>query len=128
MTRGTKHETTYYATRAESGRLALRRKGNELICLAADGEAVTLQELSRVPFSAGTVRTFRIFADPGGSPSTTSVDAQESNVRVRAAEITGGIPKLEKTGSHGWWLALAAGALTTVALLIIRRKKRRADD
>jgi hypothetical protein len=101
--------------------LALRRVGSELICLIADGEEVTLRELARVPFTTGTVRTFRIFADPGMSP--TSVDAQVGNVRVRAEEITGGVPASEKSTGLGWWLAIAA-IMAGGVLFVIWRKWR----
>lgn len=114
VSHGPNQESSYFSTRAESGRLALRRAGNKLICLVADGDAATLRELCQVPFTDGTIRALRIFADPGGAQ--TGIDAQVGNVRVRAEEITGGIPTREKSGGIAWWLALAAVTLAALAL------------
>ncbi|HKI37076.1 MAG TPA: hypothetical protein VKA46_34805 [Gemmataceae bacterium] len=120
------YETTFFPTSSRSGRLLLRREKAEAVGLVADGPGEPPRELCRVPFTGGTVRSVRLFADPGGSP--TALDARLSGVVVRAEEITGGVPKREARGRGGWWL-LGAAALAVVAalsLLVARRKWRQA--
>jgi hypothetical protein len=119
---GTKYETTYYPSSAKAGRLALRREKAEVVCLVADAPGQEVRELCRVPSVAGTVRQVRLFADPGGSKA--AVDARLTQVRVTAAEITGGVPAREARGGAGWWVTGLGCSAAAVALLAVRRRRR----
>jgi hypothetical protein len=87
---------------SKRGRIGLRRIKNELIFLSANAPADPLQELDRLPFSEQTIRTVRVFVDPGGSP--TALDVRVNQFEVRAEEIASGIPQHTQRG-WGWrWL------------------------
>lgn len=119
---GTKYETTHHPSTAKTGRLVLRREKAEVICLGADGPTAGPKELARLPFVNATVRQVRVFADPGGSD--TAVDVRLTQVKVRAEEIAGGVPKLEPSTGFNWWLAGGGCLAATVAVVAIRRKRR----
>jgi hypothetical protein len=95
------------------GRIGLRRLKNELIFLSASAPTDPLQEVDRLPFSDRTIRTVRVFADPGGSP--TVLDVRINLLEIRAEEIASGVPQHVQKG-WGWrWLwgviPIAGGAL-----------------
>jgi hypothetical protein len=115
-----KYETTIYPTTARSGQLAFRRDKTDLVCLAADGKG-ELKELCRLPFTAGTVRQIRLYADPGGSP--TSLDVWVGGLRVQAQEITGGFPKLEQRGGVGWWPVVIGLCVASGGALVFRQRQ-----
>ncbi len=112
---------------AKRGRMGLRREGKELVFLAADGPNAALEEVDRVPFSTGTIRAVRVFADTGGSP--TALDVRVRDLQVRAEQIAAGAPPRQGTSV---WSRVGAvlGAVAGVGLLgwgwhICRR---RSDD
>jgi hypothetical protein len=118
-------------TKAKSGRLVLRRESREIVCLTADG-AGELEERCRIPFSNGTVRKVRIFADPGNA--STSLDASLSKIAIKAEAISGQIPLSEPTGLSGGFIALAivsVGVIVIFSVLRIQRSRsiaRRRDE
>lgn len=103
-----KEEYRFVKTAAKRGWMGLRREKGELVFLTSDDLAAEMKEVGRLPFAMGTVRSVRLHADAGGSP--TVVDARLRQVRVRADEITGGVPEAEHKASAWWWWLLAAGA------------------
>jgi hypothetical protein len=121
---GLAYENTDYPASSDNGLLVLRRRKADLICLIADEPAAEPVELCRLPFTDGTVRKLRLFADPGGSPS--GLDARLSDLVVRAEEITAGIPQREH-GHTQWWIALGTiAALGTFSVVVLRRRRQRA--
>lgn len=115
----------FVPTASRRGRIGLRRLKNELIFLSADNPASPLREIARLPFTERTVRTVRVFVDPGGSP--TSVDVRVSQIAIRAEEIASGVPQPEQKGWNWGWLwavvPLAGGAL----MFWVWRAYRRSD-
>jgi hypothetical protein len=111
---------------ATKGRIGLRRVKKELIFLAGD-EAGDLREIKRLPFTDATIRTVRLFADQGGSPTT--VDVLIRQIEIRAEEITGGVAKVDARTSAWWWLLslipLGGGILLWQSR---KRRQRSADD
>ena len=101
-------------TKAKSGRLVLRRESTEIVCLTADG-AGELEERCRIPFSNGTVRKVRIFADPGNSP--TSLDAGLSKIAIKAGAISAQIPLSEPAGLSGGFIALVIASVVVIIVL-----------
>jgi hypothetical protein len=91
-----------------SARIGLRRIKKEVIFLAAKGPDAELEEIDRLPFTDQTIRAVRFFVDQGGSPTT--VGARVREMKMRAEEITGGVPEKEKYGSYWWllWIVLPA--------------------
>jgi hypothetical protein len=98
---GKRSETNHHPTQSRRGRLCLQRQGADVLCLVADGPRDPFHEIGRVAFTDGTVRKVRFFADPAG---TAVVDGRLAAIRVRAEEITGGIPAREASRWVGWWL------------------------
>lgn len=95
---------------SKKGLLCLRRIGNELIGLTADSESDPFQEIGRLPFTDETIRTVRLFADPGGSP--TVVDVRLRRIEMRAEQVTGGVA--EKDVVSYWWVpVLIVGLILT---------------
>ncbi len=118
-----KYETEIFKSQAKTGRLAFKREGKVVICLAADGKK-DLEELCRVDYTDGTIRQIRLYADPGGS--STPMNAWIGHLRVHAQEITGGFPKLERRGGFPWWWVigglLVVGGVVSVVLFRRYRK------
>jgi hypothetical protein len=112
-------------TRAKTGRLALRREKDEVLCLVADGTD-TLEELDRIKFTKASIHQVRLFADPGNSP--TLVDARLTQIRFRAEEIQSDIPESERSSTWLWWLAASLLVLGVAALVGIWWWRRRAAD
>lgn len=110
---------------SKQGRIGLRRVKNELIFLRADSPTESLEEVDRLPFTDRTIRTVRLFADPGGSP--TAVDVRLRQIEIRAEEIASGVPQLEpKSASWGWlWavVSVAGGALGFRVWRVHRRQE-----
>jgi hypothetical protein len=111
-------EYRFVKTAAKRGWMGLRREKNELVFLTSDDLAAEMKEVGRLPFPEGTVRAVRFFADAGGSP--TSVDARLRQVRVRAEEITGGVPEAERRATAWWWWPLGTAAALGAGLLLWR--------
>jgi hypothetical protein len=119
-----KDEYRSVATTARSGRIGLRRVNKDLIFLASDDPAAPPKEVGQLPFTDGTVRAVRFFADTGGSP--TAVDVRVRDIQARAEQITGGVPRREAVRSRWWW-ALALVPVAGAGLLLWRwRAHRRA--
>jgi hypothetical protein len=116
-------EYRFVPATAKRGRLGLRREKNELVFLTADTPAGELQEIGRLPFTDGTIRVVRLFADPGGSP--TAVEVRLRDIAVRAEEVTGGIPASEQPRSHWWWLLAVLPAGGVLALGVWQARRRR---
>jgi hypothetical protein len=109
-------------TKARSGRLVLRREQAEVICLVGDGDKEPLRELHRYEFTTGPIRKVRLCADTGGSP--TAMDVRLGELRIRAEQITGGIPLREVEGGWVWWLTgLAVLVLAAVGYWLWRRRR-----
>ncbi len=121
----TKYSRQFFPSTSKHGRLALHRKGNTVMGMVADLPSEPLRELTTTPFTAGTVRQFRLYADNGGSP--TVVDGRLTNLFVKAEEITGGIPEMESAG--GWWRTavgvIAAVGVALGGLVWFRRRKHK---
>ena len=108
-------------TKAKRGRLVLRRESTEIVCLTADDDG-ELEERCRIPFSNGTIRKVRVFADPGDS--ATSLDASLSKIEIKAGAISAKIPLSEPTGPSGALIVVAILSVSLVAALLIRRIRR----
>jgi hypothetical protein len=108
-------------TKTTKGRLGIQRVKDELIFLAADSHSAELVELHRFKFTDQTMRGVRFFADPGGSP--TPLEARLGDLRVRAEEITGGIPKRDVEGFPWHWPALGVSLLAIAGFVVWRRFK-----
>lgn len=122
--RAKKKDTDGFVSSTTSwGRIGLRRIKKELIFLAAD-EGGELQEIKRLPFTDETIRTLRLFADQGGSP--TMVDVLVRQIEIRAEEITGGVAERDARTSAWWWLPAAIPACA--ALLLWRWRRRSVID
>jgi hypothetical protein len=65
----------------------------------------------------------RFFADAGGSP--TNVDVRLKGIKVRAEEITAGIPQLQPVAWNPLWLWAIVPA-SAIGLLYWRWQARRA--
>lgn len=116
---GPEYDTTFHPTNAKKGRLVLRQEKGEVVWLVADTPYDPLRELARLPFTMGTVRPLRVFADAGGSP--TPVDVRVTALAVRAEELAGGIPEIGREGS-GWWLGLIVAGLLLASVVWWRRR------
>jgi hypothetical protein len=121
--KGMRYESTDYRTTAKSGKLVLRRERDEVVCLAADGIQAPLRELCRLPFSFGTVRPVRLFADTGGSP--TGLDARLTHIRLSADEIAAGLVRHEQSSNAGGWLTAGAVVCLLAVFLLIRKKQEK---
>lgn len=103
----------FVPTASRRGRIGLRRVKNQLIFLRADAPTDPLTEVERLPFTDRPIRTVRVFADPGGSP--TALDVRVSQIEIRAEEIASGVPRSEqRAGGWGWLgavMLVAGGAL-----------------
>lgn len=124
------YETKFFATTAKKGKFVLRREKAEVVLLTADKPGVEPTELYRVPFTETTVRSFRVYADSGGSP--TIVDGRISDLKASATEITGGIPERDRDEFPIWVVVASIVSAIILGLLvwyIIRRKgAKRASD
>lgn len=120
---GPEYDTTFHPAKAKFGRLSLRREKAEVVCLVADGPSEHLKELARLPFTVGTVRPLRVFADAGGSP--TPVDVRVTAMSVRADELAGGIPEIGRAGD--WWPAGVAASVAVLAGAWWWRRRRNAN-
>jgi hypothetical protein len=100
-----KYEAKFFPVPAKSGRVILRREKANLLVLSAADYLDEPRELIKVPFTTKTVRTLLVFADSGGS--ATVVDGRFTDLTVRAAEITGGIPKRDRDRTPIWVIVLA---------------------
>ncbi len=113
-------------TASGRGRIGLRRVKNELIFLSADAPPDPLKEIDRRTFSDRTIRTVRLFADPGGSP--TAVDVRVRQIEIRAEEIAAGVPQSEpRQWTWAWLWAVvpaAGGALVLWKWRADRRGRR----
>jgi hypothetical protein len=122
--KGTKEVDKFVPTASKRGRIGLRRIKNELIFLRADSATDPLQEIDRLSFSDRTIRTVRVFADPGGSP--TAVDVRISQIEIRAEEIAAGVPQLSRKGwGWGWLWGLGSSACGALVFWIWRSRRRR---
>ena len=116
----TKYETTHFPGQAKFGRLILRREKNELICLVGEGKKEP-EEIQRIPFTLSTIKKVRIFADSGGSPE--ALDARLGNIKIRADEITGSIPKSDMPGGIGWLVVAGLFVVAAIAYYVFRRRQ-----
>jgi hypothetical protein len=115
------------AAKAKTGRLVLKREKSKLIALASDDVKGTLEEISQVTFTTGTVRKARFFADPGGAPN--SLDVRFTQIRVRAEEISTDVPIRERDGTLFWWIAGITFLVVAVgAFFAIRRYRNREEE
>jgi len=119
---GVKYDGKFCPSTAKTGRLVLQRANDETVCLAADGMQEP-RELCRIPFNNRTVRKVRIFADAGGSK--TAVDGRFTQIRLRADEIAGGVPKLQPPKDWKWWWIGGGCGLATVSLVALRQRRLR---
>jgi LPXTG-motif cell wall-anchored protein len=123
--KGIKYETQHYPAQGKAGRLALRREKSELICLIANSWNGDLEELCRVPFTAATVRKVRLFADPGGSSA--AMDVRLGHVKLRAEEITGGLPERDTRRGSTWWLVVILLLLGLLGFFWWRRRRAQTE-
>ena len=120
------YPTEHFPNRAKKGKLAMRREKDEVIFLVADSPKDELRELTRVAFTEATIRKVRVYADQGGS--MTYLDTKIPDLRVRAEEITGGVPIREQTFAWGWWLTIACFVIIGSILFVLYRREKRGDD
>ena len=115
------------ATPSKKGRLIIRREKKEIVCLVADKPTEEPRELARVPFSTGTIKQIRLFADTGGSP--TDLDARLANLQVTTVteEITAGTPRSEERIAWGWWLTVLGAILLPFLGYWLYRHQRAPD-
>jgi hypothetical protein len=119
-------ETHKEPDRSKSGKIALKRVRDKLICLTGDADKPIdeLYEIAKVPFTDATIKKVRIYADQGGSP--THIDVYVSDVLIKAEEITHQIPLRDRPGWFWWIVAgiifLLAGGIATAVYL--RRGKQ----
>ncbi len=106
------------------GRIGLRRLKNELIFLRADAPSDPLYEIDRLPFTARTIRTVRLFVDSGGSATT--VEIRLNRLDIEAEEIALGIPQRERSAWSWRWLGaiVVAGGAVLFWGRRIRRQRR----
>ena len=119
-----KYETKFFPTTAKQGRFVLRREKDEVVVLAAANPTSEPTELHRVPFTETTVRSFRVFADSGGSP--TIVHGRITALTATAGEITGGIPEHDRDKFPVWGIVVSVVLATLLGLLVwygVRRYK-----
>jgi hypothetical protein len=110
-----------FPTKAKSGRLAIIREKNEIVCLAADEKADPV-ELIRFPFTDKTIKEQRIWADPGNSAA--GLDAAIYDFRISAEEITSHAPQRDRPQGYGWWVyALGVVFCGAGAFVFWRRKQ-----
>ena len=100
------------AATGKEGRMGLRRLGNRLVFLAANGRTAPLAEVGQLPCTERAIRTVRLFADAGEPPA--GADVRLSAIEIRAEEITAGIPRT--TGRTTAWGLLASLAMLIVAV------------
>jgi hypothetical protein len=112
-----KEEYVFVKGTSKRGRIGLRRVKKELIFLAAESPSGPLEEIGRLAFTDHTIQTVRIYADPGGSP--TAVDVRVRDVRVKADEITGGMPEIAPGTATRWWLWGGLGAIGAAFLFCL---------
>jgi hypothetical protein len=112
-----KDEDRFVLARDKRGKIGLRREGKELVFLAADGPNASLEEIDRLRFTTATIRSVRVFADNGGSP--TALDVRVKEMPVRAEQIAmGAPPKPPATDWGRWgWALLAVTGLVLLAWL-----------
>ena len=125
----TKYEVTMFPSTAKRGRMALKREKDELIFLAADKPADSLSELGRIKFTKEKITKMRFVADRGGDNNT--FDNSIGSLKVRADEITGGLPKEELAEGPNWFrIACYVGLLGGIGFFIQRwrRRKRERDE
>ncbi len=111
----------FVPSRANKGRIGLRRHGEEIVFLAAPNNAAPLSELERMPFTSGAIRTVRFFANV--DPSGREFRATLSNIELHADEITGGVPADAGTTGRWWWLAVIPLLVVTVGIVWLRRRR-----
>ncbi len=97
---GLRHDERFLSTSAQSGQLRLRRTGDTLHYLAAEGVDGEFAELRQEPFSTADLKTVLVAADSGGSP--TVLDVLIPEVRFRGAE---------RKSRSGWIWPAGLGAL-----------------
>lgn len=86
--RGGFHWNTLAFPRAsDKGRIAMRRRGAELIFLAADGAGAPLVELVRYPANPRESPRPRLTAFQGQGPRPTAIDVRLSGTRVSADKV-----------------------------------------
>jgi hypothetical protein len=94
---------------AKRGTMGLKREKNELIFLASDDPTGELREIARLPFPSRAVRSVKLFADTGGAE--VPIQARLSQVKFKAEELTGGVPRSERKSFLGWWLGGASAVV-----------------
>ena len=75
---------------ADRGRIGMRRKGGELIFLAADGPAAELAELCRYPYNPAHNPTVRLSGYRGFEPEPGALDVRLTDLQVKAAKVLRG--------------------------------------
>src|SRR5262249_37092757 len=124
--RDMKYESKYFPTKATMGQMVLRREGDEAICLAADSLTDSLREIERVPFTRATSRRVGLLADPGGSGQ--AMDTRITGLRIKAEEITGGIPERDQESNLTWWLLIGAVVVIGGGYAFWRWRRRSEED
>jgi hypothetical protein len=121
---GTKYESKFFSAEKIRGKFGFRREKDAIICLASDGLNEPMKELERVPFTAGTLRPLRVYADNGGS--SLPVDVKVVNLILQAEEVTGGIPEIGRE-SYAWivGLVISTSVITALSVFFWRARRRR---
>ena len=117
------YETKFFPTSAKKGKFVLKREKAEVVVLTANNPSAEPTELYRLPFTETTIRSLRVYADSGGSP--TIVDGRITNLKTSAHEITGGIPERDRDEFPAWVVVVSIVSALIIGLSVwyyIRRK------
>ncbi len=102
------HDIHAVATTVKIGELGLRRKGDKLVYLAADGEGTALVELYSLPFTTADIKEVRVSLHRGGA--STPAAARWKQLVVRAERFT------TEARRQSWGFVLLLIALLAVLL------------
>jgi hypothetical protein len=146
---GPNHDHQFFATKAMSGDLLLRRVGIEVYCLIREEGKTEFTELCHFPFVSTPIDRLRMIVDQGGT-ARTPIDGTLSKIMVKTNQVIENerviavTPKKDASGnaiegepvilaavpqkvSRKWqYLGIGAGVFlfALVGTLIVRKKRR----
>jgi hypothetical protein len=118
-----KYESQFFPSNAKQGKLGFKRERDDLIFLASEKKNEPLQEIGRLPFTREKITKMRFVADRGGDANF--FDNQIGKLKVRAAEITGGLPQEELGDGPNWFRIACLVTLIGGAWFFIKRWRAR---
>jgi hypothetical protein len=108
----TRDQVRTFPTLATAGRLCIRRVGSSLHYLIADGLNGDLQEIAQAEIGTEDLRSIRLAANTGGSPS--ALDVRLLDLRIGSDRLPN--QPTHRSSVSGWWLVL--GGVGVVLLLV----------